>query len=99
MFGFVLGTVAAQFAGAWVYLHVRGDALVTTTRGILAASAAGLVTGVIATAIYIPLGVHTWLGGPGTPRFTSAFVGFCAGLCQAVLLRGRPLRRRGATPK
>ena len=35
---------------------------------------AGLVTTVTASAIYIPLGVHTWLGGEGMPWGISVFL-------------------------
>ena len=88
--GFVIGTVAAQFSGAWAYWQVRG-------RGpgeARAAVAAGLVATAVASATYVLVSVHTWLGGSGTPWSASVFLGLCVALCQGVLFRGRPLRRR-----
>jgi hypothetical protein len=89
--GFVIGSVAGQFSGAWVYWRIRGDTSQSSMREGEAAWAAGLVTVVIASAIYVPLGVHTWVGGDGTHWGMSVFLGLCMGLCQGMLFRGRPL--------
>jgi hypothetical protein len=99
--GFVLGTIAGQFAGAWAYWRIRGtspapsdheSSEAAANREFDAAWAAGLVTTVVASAIYIPFGVHTWIGGNGTSWGMSVFLGLCAGVCQGMLFRGRPLR-------
>ena len=100
--GFIIGTVAGQFAGAWAYWRVRGQRSEPATRETRAAIAAGLVTTLVASAIYVPLGVHAWLGGDGTPWGASVFLGVCMGVCQGVLFRGRPLRAqppKSALPK
>lgn len=89
--GFILGTVAGQFAGAWIYGRIHGPEL-------LAASAGGIVTTIVASLIYIPFGVHTWLGGEGTSWGASVFLGFCMGICQVLLFRGPPLRRQPSPP-
>jgi hypothetical protein len=92
MAGFIIGTVAGQFSGAWVYWQVRGNPAGAVARWIDEAMAAGLVTTIVASAIYIPLGVHTWLGGDGASWGESVFLGLCMGICQGLLFRGRPLR-------
>jgi len=91
MFGFIVGSVIAQFAGAWAY-HASKRRLAFTE--LLAAIAAGLVTTVVASALYIPFHVHDWLAGPGSSWGSSVFLGLCMGVIQGVLLRGRPLGRR-----
>src|SRR6266516_539403 len=105
--GFIIGTVAGQLAGAWAYWRIRGnspgqlnreDDTAAANREFDAAWAAGFVTAVVASAIYIPLGVHTWVGGNGTHWGMSVFLGLCAGLCQGILFRGRPLRPRPPRP-
>jgi hypothetical protein len=90
--GFIVGTIVGQFCGAWVYWRVRGKNPGPAMREALAAAAAGLVTAAIATAVYVPLDVHSWLGGIGAPWGASAFLALIMGVCQAVLFRGRPLR-------
>ena len=98
--GFIVGTVAGQLCGSWVFWRVRDNNPRPETQEAFAAAAAGLVTAVIATAMYIPLGVHTWVGGIGTPWGMAAFLALSMGLCQAVLFRGRPLRSRaGPIPR
>ena len=92
MAGFIVGTIVGQFCGAWVYWRVRGNRSGPAMREALAATAAGLVTAAIATAVYVPLDVHTWLGGLGAPWGASAFLAVMMGVCQALLFRGRPLR-------
>ena len=92
--GFVIGTVAGQVSGAWAYWRILGTGPGPSTRELEAGWAAGLVTTVIASAIYIPLGVHTWLGGDGAPWAASVFLALCMGICQGMLFRGRPLRPR-----
>jgi hypothetical protein len=95
--GFIIGTMAGQFSGAWVYWQIRGTGPGPAMRETYAAAAAGVVTAVVASAVYIPLGVHTWVGGNGISWGASVFLGMCMGICQAVLFRGRPLR--GPPPK
>ena len=97
--GFIIGTVAGQFSGAWAYWRIRNHAG-SADPEFDAAWAAGLVTTVIASAFYIPLGVHTWVAGDGAPWGLSVFLGACMGICQGMLFRGRPLRARppGSTP-
>ena len=97
--GFIIGTAAGQFSGAWAYWRIRNRAG-SADPEFDAAWAAGLVATVIASAVYIPLGVHTWLGGDGAPWGLSVFLGVCIGICQGMLFRGRPLRARppGSTP-
>jgi len=92
--GFIIGSVGGMFSGAWVYWQVRGDSPGAARREARAAAAAGLVTAVIDTVIFIPLGVHTWVGGDGTPWGMSVFLGLCMGMCQGMLFRGKPLRPR-----
>ena len=98
MGGFVVGTIAGQFSGAWAYWKVHGLSSSQTRPEWLAATAAGLVTTLIASTIYIPLGVHTWFGGEGNSWGASVFMGVCMGVCQGVLFRGRPWRSRAAAP-
>ena len=88
MFGFILGSVIAQFAGAWAY-HTSKRRLAFSE--LPAAVVAGLVTTVIASIIYIPLHVHDWVAGPGSSWGSSVFLGLCMGIIQGVLFRGRPL--------
>ncbi len=90
--GFIIGSVVGQIAGAWTYWRIREKAPGPAMREAGAAVAAGLVTAVTASAVYIPLGVHTWLLGNGAPWGMSVFMGLCVGICQGGLLRGRPLR-------
>jgi len=92
--GFVLGTLAGQFAGAWVYWRIRGNSLPPANREYGAAMAAGFVTTLVASAIYVPLGVHTWLLGDGASWGLSVFLGLCMGISQGLLFRGRPLGPR-----
>jgi len=92
--GLIIGTSAGQFAGAWAYWQVRGYNPDPAVHEVLAAAAAGLVTTVVASAVYVLLGVHTWVLGDGTPWGMSVFIGLCMGLCQAILFRGRPSRAR-----
>jgi hypothetical protein len=94
MGGFIVGTIAGQFLGSWAYWQVRGHSAAHGVSEWLAATAAGVVATVVASAIYIPLGVHTWLGGEGTPWGAAVFMGVCVGICQGVLFRGSPLRPR-----
>jgi uncharacterized membrane protein (DUF2068 family) len=77
-----------------VYWQIRGDNPRPAKSETRATAAAGLVTTVIASAIYIPLDVHTWVGGEGTSWGASVFLALCMGICQALLFRGRPLRPR-----
>ena len=94
MAGFIIGTVAGQFSGAWAYWRIRGKSAASPDREFDAAWAGGLVATVVASAIYVPLGVHIWIGGSGTSWGASVFLGVCMGLAQGMLFRGRPLRPR-----
>ena len=96
--GFIIGTAAGQFSGAWMYWRIREARRTAAVREADAATAAGLVTTAVASAFYIPLGVHTWIGGDGTPWGASVFLAVCMGLCQGILFRGRPLRPRPRPP-
>jgi len=91
MIGFIVGSVIAQFAGAWAY-HASRKHLAFTE--IPAAIAAGLATTVLASILFILLHVHQWLAGPGASWGNSVFLGLCMGILQGVLLRGRPFGRR-----
>ena len=103
--GLIIGTVAGQFAGSWAYWRVRGrgpgpsdrDALAAANRDFDAAWAAGVVTTLVASVIYISLGVHTLVLGDGTSWGFALFLGGCMGLCQGMLFRGRPWRPRPPT--
>ena len=85
----VIGTVGAQFAGAWAYRRVDRSASGDTRRKVLSAIAAGAVTTIVAAPVYMIVGVDSWIG-IGTNWEMSAFFGVCMGICQAVLFRGRP---------
>ncbi len=98
MLGFIVGALAGMFAGSWVYWRVRGTSSPPTRPEWLAATAGGLVAALVASVIYIRFQVHIWLGGVGTSPGASLFLGFCSGLMQGVLFRGRPLARRVRKP-
>jgi len=98
MLGFIVGALAGMFAGSWVYWRVRGTGSPSTHPEWLAATAAGLVAALVASAIFIRLQVHIWLGGAGTSWAPSLFLGVCSGLFQGVLFRGRPLGQRLPPP-
>ncbi len=89
--GFIVCSMASQFAGAWAYWRTRNALADRKRREFWAAMVAGVVTALVATAAYRPLRVDLWLGGEDAPWASAAFVGVCIGLCQAVLVRGRPL--------
>ncbi len=90
MLGFILGTLAAQLTGSWLYWRVRAATSARPRSELTAATAAGLLAAAVASAIYLPLDVHTWIGGPGTSWGASVFLGICMGIIQGVLFRGRP---------
>jgi hypothetical protein len=87
--GFVIGTFAGHISGRWVYRQVRTEGAGSNMHETRAAVASGLGTAVIASAIYILLGVHTWAGG--MPWGFSVFLGLCMGIFQGALYRGKPL--------
>ena len=97
MTGFIFGTLVGQFAGSWAYWRARGEDPSAPRSKWLAATIAGVVTSVAASAIYIPSRVHIWIGGEGTSWGASVFIAGCMGICQAVLVRGRPLSARPST--
>ena len=93
--GFVVGSFASQAAGAWAYWRVRKR--FSGSRGDWQPRLVGaVVAALVATALYTPFGVHTWLTGQGTHWGASAFLGFSMALCQAVLFPGRPRYQRHA---
>lgn len=90
LFGFIIGTAVAQFAGAFAYRFAKAKPL----KEALAALSAGLVTAVVATPFYIAFHTHHWLAGSGSSWGISAFLAVCIGIVQGVLFRGRPLTPR-----
>jgi hypothetical protein len=91
MFGLIIGSVIAQFAGAWAY-HASKKRL--AFNEIPGALAGGLTTTAAASVLYILFHVHDWVAGPGASWGSSVFLGLCMGILQGVLFRGRPLGRR-----
>lgn len=83
---FIIGTVLAQFAGAFAYRRLHRSPSVTEP---VRAAATGLLTAIVATGLYIPLRVGEWLSGAEDWR-VSVFLALCIGICQAVLFKGRP---------
>jgi uncharacterized PurR-regulated membrane protein YhhQ (DUF165 family) len=94
MGGFILGTILGQFAGAWAYWQARRTDASSRRAEWLAAAAGGLVSTLVASAVYVALGVHIWLSGEGTSWGASVFLAVCMSLVQAVLFRGRPSLRQ-----
>ena len=91
--GFIIGSIMGQFAGAWTYLRTKLALQAFWYREIVSALLAGLVTALIATAVYVPLGVHIWITQrQDAPWAAAAFLGVCMGICQGVLFRDRPAR-------
>ena len=89
LFGFIIGTLLAQVAGAAAYRFAKRRALNET----LAAIAGGFVAAVAATPVYIAFHIQDWLAGSGSSWGVSAFMAVCMGIVQGVLFRGRPLGR------
>lgn len=98
MIGFIIGSAAGQLCGAWIYRLLRSSGRPPDVGRAAASTAAGLVTTVVSTGIYIPFGVHTWVGGDGTTWGASIFLAVCMGLCQAILGRGRPWSPESTMP-
>ena len=92
--GVVLGTLAGQFAGAWMFLKVRREAQGSLRSEVAAAVTAGVTTAIVSAPIYVVLGVSSWISGGDGRWGISAFLAICVGICQAVLSRSRPLRKR-----
>ncbi len=90
--GFIVGSVMAQFAGAWTYRSAKRRLVLSEAR---AAIASGFATAIVGTLAYTLLRVHEWLGGQGASWGVSVFIAVCMGLVQGVLFRGRPLEPRG----
>ena len=88
-----IGLVPAQLAGAWTYLKVQGSSSPRWRREWVAATAGGLATTLVASLIYLALGLHKQLD-PQMSWGASVFFGLCFGIAQGVVGRGRPLRRR-----
>jgi len=91
--GFIIGSVAGLLSGAWVYEHFRRDSKMSLGHQLRSAAAAGVMTTLIDSAIYVPFRVHVWLGGEGTSWGASVFLALCMGICQGILFRDRPLHR------
>ena len=87
----VLVTMSAGFFVAdWSYRTLkRGHA-----SELIAATVSGLGITVVTSIGFLLLKVHQWWFGPETSWGFSVFLGFCAGLCQAVLFRGGLAPRR-----
>jgi hypothetical protein len=90
--GFIIGTLAAQIVGASVYRRLVAVSQPKRLAAPIRALLTGLVTGVVATAVYIPLHVQEWISGNSDWR-VSAFLGLCIGTCQALLFKDRPRLR------
>ncbi len=88
MSGFVLGSVLAQFLGAWAFLTAKRR---FGFREVPAAIISGLATTVVASVAYTIMRVHEWLAGPGANWGVSVFLAACVGLTQGFLFRSRPL--------
>ena len=94
MLGFVVGSFLAQFVAAWAYWRVRGPRGSSPKRPEwLAATADGIGFVLVASGIYVPMGVQFWLLGSDAPWGVSVFMAVCMGLAHAVLFRGRPWAR------
>jgi hypothetical protein len=92
--GLFIGTVISQVCGAAAYRRVLATLAQRPARSVLAGVAAGIVTALVATPLFILFGVHTWLAGPASGWPPSAFMGACMGLCQGALFKGLPQIRR-----
>ena len=91
-----IGLVPAQVAGAWTYLKVKRSSSPRWRREWIAVTAGGLGTTLVASLIYLGLGLHKQLQLPMSWGF-SVFLGLCFGILQGVLFRGRPLQRKPLT--
>ena len=87
-----IGLLPAQLAGAWTYLKLHESDSIQLRREWIAASASGFATALVASLIYLALGLHKQLE-PTMSWGASVFFGVCFGICQGALFRGRPLRR------
>ena len=88
--GVIFGLMVGQLAGAAIYRRVTSR----PQQELPASIAAGLVTTVVASPIFIAFGVHRWLVGPEAPRSAAVFLAVCFGICQGALFKDRPLRPR-----
>ena len=91
-----IGLVPAQLAGASTYLKAKGSRSPRWSREWVAASVAGLVTTLVASPIYLVLGLHKQLAG-GSSWGASVFLAACFGIYEGALGRGRPLQRKPPT--
>jgi len=87
--GVVIGLMAGQFCGAFVYQRID----TRPGRNIIASVTAGLVTTLCASPVFIAFGVHRWLAGPEASWGAAVFLAACFGICQGALFKDRPLRR------
>ena len=89
--GILITMSAGFFVADWSYRALkRGH-----TSDLIAATVSGLGITVVASVGFLLLKVHQWWFGPETSWGFSVFLGFCVGLCQAVLFRGGLLEPRG----
>jgi hypothetical protein len=86
--GVVIGVMAGQLCGAFIYQRIN----TRPGRKIIASVAAGLVTVLCASPVFIAFSVHRWLAGPEASWGASVFLAVCFGICQGVLFKDRPLR-------
>ena len=61
--GTVVGLIIAMPGGAFVYRRVHARLAPRRGSRMIAGFAGGLVTALLATAVFIPMRVHVWLGG------------------------------------
>ena len=95
--GFFVGAVAAVLTGASVYRRLAGDQVQPPVHEIVAAVVTGLVASIVASTVYILVGVHTWALGPDASWVISVFFGVSIGLSTTVIIRSN-WRRRKADP-
>lgn len=91
MAGFVIGSVLAQFLGAWTFLTAKRQLHFDEVQSAIIS---GFATTVVASVAYTLMHVHEWLGGAGTSWGASVFLAVCMGLMQGILFRSRPLAPR-----
>ena len=92
----LIGLVPAQLVGAWTYIRVKRSSSPRWRREWVAATACGLATTLVASVIYLALGLHKQLE-PQLSWGASVFWGLCFGIVQGALFRGRPLQRKPPT--
>jgi hypothetical protein len=86
--GTVVGLIIAMPGGAFVYRRVHARLAPRRRSRIIAGFAGGLVTALLASAVFIPTRVHVWLGGYDWR--SSVFLAVCFGIIQGALLKENP---------